>query len=221
MKKIIGGNEDGTYDFEVVEDGLKEYYISEEDYSEDSSFDGVLGLKTQPVIAPIKESSGTERFYVMALKDIDEKQNGTYYDWYNAAHGKMNDYSSTTKIDFGSGRENTINMMKKWDAGEEGGYGKHDQCSSEHKDLWGEIKDEYEKGWYVPSKEEWSAFAGELGIKGSNTSGENYTTYGLSNYYWSSSQGSTGSAWCVNFFPGYMRGSDVNGNYYVRLGATF
>lgn len=94
-------------------------------------------------------------------------------------------------------------------------YGEQDKCA-DHKDMWGQIQEEVAKGWFVPSKAEWSAFAEELGITSSN-----YTSKGLSYYYWSSSQGYTDSAWFASFDIGYM-GSSLVGNYYcVRLSATF
>lgn len=94
-------------------------------------------------------------------------------------------------------------------------YGDKDQCSG-HKDMWGQIQGEFAKGWFVPSKEEWSAFAEELGITDSN-----YTSKGLSDWYWSSSQLGTGNAWDANFGSGSMSYGDVNRNNYVRLSATF
>lgn len=94
-------------------------------------------------------------------------------------------------------------------------YGDKDQCS-DHKDMWGQIQGEFAKGWFVPSKEEWSAFAEELGITDSN-----YTSKGLSDWYWSSSQNYTGSAWSANFDSGYMGTNVVSNSNYVRLSATF
>jgi len=69
-------------------------------------------------------------------------------------------------------------------------------------------------GWYVPSREEWAAFGGQLGITQSNDKG-------LSGWYWSSSQDDTSNAWLANFYSGYMASLRVNGDNYVRLGATF
>ena len=150
----------------------------------------------------------------MALTDIDGKRNGTYYDWYNAAYSKgMSDYATTTSGDFGKGKSNTTTMISKWNAK---AYGDQDQCSSGHKDMWGQIQEKVNNGWFVPSRAEWSAFGGELGITSSN-----YGNFGLSSYYWSSSQSSAFGAWCANFIYGYMGGNTVNGRTYVRLSATF
>ena len=74
------------------------------------------------------------------------------------------------------------------------------------------------KGWFIPSKEEWSAFGEELGITKSNYS---YSANGLSDGYWSSSQSNavTRSAWYANFKHGAMYYG--YNNSYVRLATTF
>lgn len=94
-------------------------------------------------------------------------------------------------------------------------YGDKDQCS-DHKDMWGQIQGEFAKGWFVPSKEEWSAFAEELGITKSK-----YTSKGLSDWYWSSSQGNAYHAWLASFDNGSMDYGNVNYYSCVRLSATF
>ena len=150
----------------------------------------------------------------MALTDIDGKRNGTYYDWYNAAYSKgMSDYATTTSGDFGKGKSNTTTMIAKWNAK---AYGDQDQCSLGHKDMWGQIQEKVNNGWFVPSRAEWSAFGGELGITSSK-----YGNFGLSYCYWSSSLRSASFAWCAYFDGGCMDYYGVNSNYYVRLSATF
>ena len=74
----IWGEEGEMFNIPTITNGLKDYYISKKDYED------VFGVKD--VISPIGE--GTERFYIMALKDVDGQQNGTEYDWYNAANRK-------------------------------------------------------------------------------------------------------------------------------------
>ena len=145
----------------------------------------------------------------MSLTDV---QPGTYFDWYNSAYRKMSDYSTYTSKDFGSGKENTRKMIEKWN---NKGYGEQNQCAS-HKDMWGQIQTEVNNGWFVPSKGEWSAFGGELGI-----TSRNYSSKGLNSWYWSSSQNDTGSAWDAIFSIGYMGIGIVNCCTYVRLATTF
>ena len=71
-------------------------------------------------------------------------------------------------------------------------------------------------GWFVPSIDEWAAFAGQLGITKSN-----YSSKGLSGWYWSSSQYNTNNAYYVNLFDGLVNINYVNSPNYVRLSATF
>ena len=64
---------DSVYTIPKVKEGLKDYSISQESYT------GNFGTKA--VISPT--GTGEERFYIMALTDIDGKTNGTEYDWWN------------------------------------------------------------------------------------------------------------------------------------------
>ena len=185
-----------------VKTNLKNYTISKKNHTDD--------FGTKDVIAPISGQSGkNERFYVMALDDIDGKQNGTDYSWYYAAYGNMNDYSTATSEIFGTGKANTNTMISKWN---NSSYGAKDDG-----DMWGIIQDKVSAGWFVPSKAEWSAFAEELGITKSNYS----TTYRLSKYYWSSSQRSTSFAWQIQYPDNYVTARGVMVQSCVRLNATF
>ena len=187
--------------------GLKNYVISEESHTE-------TGYGTHPVLKAADGTTGNDRFYVMALKDIDGKKNGTYYDWYNAAYSKgISDYSTVTLQGFGTGKTNTATMISKWDSKK---YGEQDQCSS-HKDMWGQIKTKVANGWFVPSRAEWAAFGKAFDITTSNYS----NTFGLSHYYCSSSLYTFYNAYCARFNGGYMLDDNINGSYYVRLATTF
>ena len=205
VEKKWNNDSDSKYTIPTVTEGLKDYCIRQTNYKAND------GFGTKDVISPT--GTGKDRFYIMALTDIDGKRNGTSYDWYNAAYGQMSDYATTTSEDFEKGKSNTTTMISKWNAKK---YGEQDQCSSGHKDMWGQIQEKVNNGWFVPSRAEWSAFGGELGITSSN-----YGNFGLSNSYWSSSQGSACSAWCADFDYGCMSNIYVNGYDYVRLSATF
>lgn len=197
-------NEYGVYTI-PVETGLKEYYVS-------GTANGPFGDEKQ-VIKAVPGTTGKDRFYVMALENVGSAS--TKYCWYAGASENMNDYETTTSGDFGKGKENTTNMIAKWDKGAgEGGYGA--QNTGSKKDMWGEIKNQVLNGWFVPSRGEWAAFAQELGITKSN-----YTTFGLGYYYWSSSQSATGGAWGADFYDVYMNSYIVNFPLFVRLSATF
>lgn len=181
------------------EEGLREYYISKEEHTEPK-----FGLKRGAVISLIdKEDTRTERFYVMNIEDFSQS---TYY-WYYRANGLKN-YIASTENDFGEGENNTKTMLKEWN---DGTYGTKDS-----NDMWGAIQEEIEKGWYVPSKSEWSAFAAQLGIYPSI-----YGDYGLRDYYWTSSQESRNYVYVGVFGNGAIGSDGVNGAYYVRLGTNF
>ena len=190
-------NTQGTYVIPTVS-STRDYYVSQESYT------NKLG-GTAEVLTPI--GAGEDRFYIMSLNNLS----GTY-DWYNSAKGNMNDYATTTSQEFGKGKDNTATMIIKWEAK---AYGEQNACT-QHKDIWGQIKTQVNNGWFVPSRQEWAAFAGQLGITKSN-----YSSKGLSGWYWSSSQSYTNSAYYVNLGTGYVGNGYVYGNGYVRLAATF
>ena len=192
------------------ETGLKQYYIKGE-YTDEH-------FGTGKVIAPMEGTSGNERFYVMALEDINP---GTRYCWYDAAYGNLDSsYNvSGTDNDFAvagaepTGRINTERMIASWNAEEYGAQ----NANSTYDDMWGVIQNEVDDGWFVPSKSEWSAFGSAFGITRSNYSSK----YGLSSNYWSSSQNITYFAYYASFDFGGIGNYEVNNYYYVRLATTF
>ena len=191
------GNNSGIYEIPKVESGLKEYSISE------TMQDGPFGPKY--VISP--EGSGADRFYVMALEDINP---GTTYYWYATALGKLDNIVPETTNDFGQGKTNTEAVMVKWEAEEWG-------AKDDNKDMWGAIKDQVNEGWFVPSKSEWAAFEGNLEITTSN-----YPSYGLRDGYWSSSQGNdTYDVYVSDFVAGLVFCFGLGNSFYVRLSTTF
>ena len=217
------GDTEGKYTIPKVDkiEELKDYYISQTNYNGNDA--NGKGFGTKDVISPTGTGTGTDRFYIMALTDIDGQINRTGYDWYNAAYSYnnnkgMEDFASTTFIGFGKGKTNTTTMISKWNAES---YGDKNQCSDGHLDMWGQIQTQVNNGWFVPSKEEWEAFAGELGISENSSNEKYYGNFGLSDFYWSSSQGSADGAWCALFVMGVMFNYDVNDCNCVRLSATF
>ena len=152
-------------------------------------------------------TSGRDRFYVMALKDINP---GTSYFWYYNATGKLDNIIDYTENDFGKGRENTEYVNNKWNNSSLP-WGAHNNS-----DMWGLIQNEIADGWFVPSKSEWAAFGSEFEITSSN-----YPTYGLSLRYWSSSQYTAYYAYSAYFGIGYINYADVYFVDSVRLATTF
>lgn len=196
-------DEDGNYSI-PIKTHLKEYYVSKKNY------DDKFGIEN--VISPIKNSTGEDRFYVMSLTDI-EKDNKNNFDWYNAAYEyKMEDYESTTSGDFGTGKNNTATMISRWNSK---AYGDQDKCL-EHRDVWGQIQKEVDKGWFLPSRGEWSAFTKEIGVNL-----DDYKEKGLNDWYWSSSQRKTNNAFGASFGQNYIGYNNVNQFHYVRLSITF
>ena len=197
-------NSNGVYTIPKVTTELKEYCVSQKSYTH------VINGEQEVIRAKI--SNGTPRFYVMALSDIDGKQDGITYAWYYSAYtNKMNDYARTTSVDFGKGASNTKNMIAKWNAR---AYGEQN-TNSDHNDIWGQIQKEADRGWYVPSRAEWAAFGANLGINKSS-----YPGNGLSDWYWSSSQSGTNMACYYTNTYLYYDGT-VNDISHVRLGTTF
>lgn len=214
------GDDWGDYSYSTTSN-LKEYTISQE------SYDGDFG--TKPVLKAIN-STGVDRFYVMALKDValdgtsTAERNSVYWNWYYDAYGKLDESMNIPSTgegsdDFGQGKSKTLNMITKWN---QEAYGTKN-VGGTYKDLWGifnhtnnTIGTVDSSKWFIPSKGEWSAFGGNLEITQSN-----YVNLGLSVWYWSSSQRNTGSAYGARFNYGYMSGSIVGDRGYVRLSTTF
>ena len=195
----VGGSgqwsdDDGNFSYEAIT-GVKDYTISQANYSGDFGDNGVLKAT----------GSGKDRFYVMALENIDADT----HTWYkNAASSGISDYNTITSESFGSGKTNTATMIAKWNSS---AYG--DQVDT---DMWKAIQTQVNKGWFVPSKEEWSAFGSNLGIDSTN-----YVNHNLSDYCWSSSLEYKNNAWIANFYGGYMNTGTINNSTFVRLSATF
>ena len=204
---LAGAEESGTWGTNGMgeytipsETNLKQYYIKGE----------YTGQHLGPgkVIAPVEETSGNDRFYVMALEDIDSS---THYWYYNATE-KLDNIIAYTEDDFSKGKENTRYVNNKWNDPTLP-YGEHNS-----NDIWGLIQDKIEDGCFVPSKSEWAAFGATFEITSSN-----YPKFGLKDGYWSSSQYNTYCAYLAAFDGGVISyGSVTNdSNRYIRLATTF
>ena len=198
------------WEYTPLTEGLKQYEIISESYT------GFGKQWTKPVLKKIDGSEGADRFYVMALEDIDNEE---HYWWYDAS-GKLDSTYNVeeTTIDFTkdnskpTGLVNTERMMECY----KNGKINETTVSKDENDMWGLIQNEVDAGWFVPSKSEWAAFGTALSIDETN-----YVNYGLSDWYWSSSQDSTGNAYGANFYDGYFSFDNVNGLGSVRLSTTF
>ena len=158
------------------------------------------------------DESKKDRFYVMTLEDINP---GTRYCWYAAADGKLDKTVGSSENDFGQGREKTEYVNSKWNDPSLP-WGAHND-NLNYDDMLEVIQEEITSGWFVPSKSEWAAFAKAFDITISNYSSK----YGLSNFYWSSSQHNTGYAYRAYFGSGNIDYFNVDISLYVRLATTF
>ena len=193
-----GTNGYGGYTITKIS-SCKDYYVSQNSYT--NKIGG-----TAEVLTPI--GNGNDRFYVMALNDIDLNS----HDWYNAANSKINDHKTLTNEKFGNGKNNTTTMISKWNVEV---YGSKNSCL-DHTDLWNEIQTQAGNGWFVPSSAEWSAFGTNLGLTRSN-----YSSKGLKAYYWTSSLRNVSYAYIFNLNSEYIDYSIINSSEYVRLATTF
>ena len=160
-------------------------------------------------VIEIENNTGEPRFYVMALDDVDTAKHYWYYRAYSEG---MSDYSTYTSTSFGKGPENTTKMLAKWNEEVYGTRATTENPINGKTDMWGLIPD----GWFVPSKDEWVAFAKTFSITTSN-----YDDLGLRNSFWSSSQNTTNYAWEAYFNYADMCNSIVCNDKYVRLCTTF
>ena len=113
-----------------------------------------------------------------------------------------------TEEGFGSGRSNTKEMLEREETNSNTIWGVINGNTGEERDEGPE--------WFVPSREELAAFGVALEITTIN-----YSTFGLSSSYWSSSQNSALNDYYVNFNNGNILTGFVNGINSVRLATTF
>ena len=159
-----------TYDYTASikkKTSLKNYYVSQKNYT------NALG-GTADVLTPI--GSGNARFYIIALSDISSN---TYHFYTSATPESMPNYKTLTSKDFGSGKTNTSTLNSLW---MNEACGKKN-ADSNRKDLWSDIQNQIENGWFLPSLDEWTVFAANLNINDTTNKGlsENYyssTIYG-------------------------------------------
>ena len=187
---LWNGTPNTRYRYEKSSNKLKEYVVV-------GTYVHPLNGK-QEILTPILD--GEDRFYIMALQDITQNE---HYWYKNAFYKKMPDYEETTLEVFGSGKQNTLNMIKKWNNAE---YGKQSP-----NDLWGQIQNQVNDGWFVPSIREWSAFAQELRI---NICCE------ISAAYWSSSQYNDVGAYGIDFDVGDLSMGGTIITFHARLAKT-
>lgn len=199
------GDDNAYYKIPKIKDNLKEYEVIG---TYNDKFNG-----EQEVLAPIGE--GIDRFYVLSLNNYVPNT----YRWYAAAVRAIKDYDVVTSEEFGTGRQNTLTMLEKWNNSE---YGKQN-ARSDYKDLWSEIQTQVDDGWFIPSRAEWSAFGDKLKININN-----YEEKGLEDEYFSSSLCDSFECFSIGFCndevsvnrSGYIAIWDIVVFCHVRLAIT-
>ena len=193
-----------------------DYSVKEFDYLNASNQATVKGYL-------VTRTKASNKFYVLSLSDYDSS---TSHTWYKNAYGKMTDYNQSANTPtselWGTGENNTRYMIQRMAS--HGSYNPNygDPTDS---DIW-QVLQTRPTGWFVPSIGEWETFITNLKAQGLDTS--NYqSSFGLHEYYWSSSQFIEGTAWCMSFgygFRGSISVKDCTGESFagsLRLCATF
>ena len=209
----------------------KEYYIEEviDKYIDQNNKIKVVKPK------PGQQAEKKDRFYVMSLTDYGKEME--LFEWFKNANGQMPNPPKDTITGCGYtkitneqkeeiiGRHNTLNMIKiattgKWKDKNNG----NQDIITDGNDIWLKLSNDKKVTagkWFLPSKDEWIAYAGELGIGCGYDENGTKSKYSLIDNYWSSSQENTYSAWKVVFTSGCMNNYGVGYNSYARLAATF
>ena len=211
-----GGNprKGNSWGYTTVTSGLKEY-------SENTSYKykNADGSTVDGTLIKCTNNTGTPRYYVLSLADYDADE---HY-WYKNASGKMSDSSKFTSEDFGKGKENTEKMIERMkNHSDKSRYSEDygEATTGTNADVWNIIEDKVKEGWFVPSNTEWYTFASYLNVSFGKAT-YNYYIYGLSNYYWSSSQKNDCYGFLMDFVYDYVSSYDVDRKSSLRLCATF
>ena len=188
--KLWNGIPNTRYRYEKSSKELKEYVVV-------GTYTHALNGKRE-MLTPILD--GEDRFYIMALNDVGKDE----HCWYHKASFKgMLDYEKATSETFGSGKQNTLNMIEKWN--------KEDYGTQNSDDMWSLIQEQVDDGWFVPSIREWCAFAEELHINLGRETADSY---------WSSSQRDKITSFVIDFKVGDFFITTTDVPYSIRLAKT-
>ena len=188
--KLWNGIPNTRYRYEKSSKELKEYVVV-------GTYTHALNGKRE-MLTPILD--GEDRFYIMALNDVGKDE----HCWYHKASFKgMLDYEKATSETFGSGKQNTLYMIEKWN--------KEDYGTQNSDDMWSLIQEQVDDGWFVPSIREWCAFAEELHINLGREAADSY---------WSSSHRDKITSFVIDFKVGDFFITTTDVPYSIRLAKT-
>lgn len=210
-----------SYYLDAASSGLKQYEESGTAITGD-----VAKFGEQKWIKTVNGTTGKNRFYVMALKDIDNQKHFWYLNAYNYS-GKKYITEDGIGIDANNkavGRKNTEAVMEVFNkATDNGGWGEK-ATGEAYTDMFEVIETKYNSstGWFVPSRNEWAAFA-DATMVGDRKVSSNYSYFGLNYTYWLSSQDpdNINNARLSNFDLRIFYRDVLNTKRYVRLCTVF
>lgn len=201
---------------------FKSYVVTDTQYT-DSHFG------TNFIIEVAKNNQGTDdRFIAMALNDVDTSS----HTWWRWLYNNPSILGTSLAIDSGKTNSETVKVL--WNNGGASVQNTRDGYT----DIWDFVTlDSNNKSeWFIPSYNEWKAFGAMNWIDnestpvtrsiigGTNGSGGNYSnTFGLSDFYWSSSQLSSDGKE-VGFARFGFSDMSMVGEWYdfnVRMSTTF
>lgn len=191
---ITWGN--SSFSIDTIDSSM-DYKIVNTDYV-DYRFDST----PRDVIQMSGNYTRPNRFYIMALEDSVSSNRQKTLAWFLGSSGTL---TFNTSNMFGEGRKNTQNILQtsemvgiSWSSDE----------------VWS-ISDLY-GSWFVPSVEEWAAFAYNFKLNSSNIS-----KYNLKSNYWSSSTYGAYYAYQIDLSNNTSNMKNMTDINYVRLSMQF
>ena len=191
----------------------------------------IMGLDLTGCYADVDDNGTVDGVIFVDLAKVASGQwgnsNGTYS--YSAVTSGLRSYKISTKTSSYSGKFGTKPVIaRNGTSGKDRFYvmALSDFDSSTHTwyDACSKTQTVGSVKFSLPSKEEWSAFGGQFGITNDNydLTNDNYdSTYGLSDWCWSSTENDSSNAWGALFTFGFMNDDNKTFDGYVRLCATF
>ena len=125
-------------------------------------------------------------------------------------------------FDIGKGYSNTANIIELWNNDNDNdsstiGFG----VETDEQDIWANIQEEFDNGWFIPSHGEWGKFAGLYNFSKTRGDQNYFGNSSLSGRYWCSSLRDSSVAFDPRLESGGIDANRVNNSYAIRLSITF